>query len=396
MSRGEFLPAGREGLADFRFARSLLPASVAWTTLLLPSGARAADVTFGDGGSVRVVEGTKAFQLGGRAVASAAFYDEDVTDLPTGLEMSLMLLNLRGDLGQGVTFNVGYDFVGKSFFDTSITKSGWAIGDVQVGQFRPQIGLFDGGAWIIFNQRSMIEQALTIPRTLGIGLEGRAGRVSYGLAVNGDQIDRDTPGQDPLKYSGRFVVRPAPAGWGVFHVGVNAIHHEVPDSKINRFAVDPVAALEDTPVLLSASQFPADYRTVLGGEALWQHGRFTVQSEYMRAAVNAPGDPSIDGYYVQGTYLVGAERRYAEQGATIGRPVLWNPAAGAWELALRYDTIDMSRAGGGSSDNIGIAIVRYISNPLRLAASITHSDITNGRNGNEDILSIHLRAQWFL
>lgn len=359
-------------------------------------GAGAAEVTIGEGGSLRIEDGERAFQIGGRIRMGTIFYDEDVTDLPTGTEIDQVLLNLRATLGTDWMINLSYEFVGGALFDNSVTYSGFDIGEIQVGQFRPQIGLFDGGAWILFNQRSMVEQALTIQRTVGVGFEGTRGHVSYSLAVNGDAADSDTPGTDPLKYSGRFVVRPMPDAWDVFHVGVNAVYWELPDTRINRFRVEPIASLEDTPTLLQVQHSDADHRRILGGEALWMHGPWSAQGEYMRAKVDAPGDPEIDGFYVHGAYILGAERRYSRQSSTIGRPFLNDPAAGAWEFGLRYDTIDFTSAGGGSADNVALAIVRYFSNPLRLGGTVTHSSIENGLNGDEDIVSVHLRLQWFL
>jgi len=371
-----------------------------WAALIGLTGwtaaAGAAEVSIGDGGSLRVADGQRNFLIGGRLRLGTVFYEEDVTDLPTGLEMEQALLQIRTDFGNGWMVNFSYEFVGEALFDNSVTYSGFEVGNIQVGQFRPQIGLFDGGAWTIFNQRSMIEQALTIQRTLGVGLEGAKGPVSYSLAVNGDSIDDDTPGDDPLKYSGRLVVRPLPGTWDTFHVGVNGIYWETPESRINSFETNPIATLDDTPTLLSVEQVAADYRRILGGEVLWVHGPWSAQSEYMHARVDSPGEPEIDGYYVQGAYIVGAERRYSQESATIGRPFLRDPAAGAWEFALRYDTVDFSSASGGSSDNVAFAIVRYFSNPLRLGTSITRSSIKGGLNGDEDIVSVHLRLQWFL
>jgi phosphate-selective porin OprO/OprP len=382
--------AGRRG-AHWGLKAGVLGGLLAWAATT-----GAAEVTIGDGGSLRVVDGQRTFQIGGRIRMGTVFYDEDVTDLPTGVEIDQALLSLRADLGNGWMVNLSYEFVGGVLFDNSVTYSGFSAGDIQVGQFRPQIGLFDGGAWILFNQRSMIEQALTIPRTVGVGFEGRQGPVSYSLAVNGDSVDANTPGDDPLRYSGRLVLRPLPGTWDVFHVGLNGIYQETPETRINRFRVEPVSTLEDAPTLLQAVQSDADAREVWGGEVLWMHGPWSAQTEYMHARVDAPGDPEIDGFYVQAAYILGAERRYSEQSATVGRPFLRDPAAGAWEFALRYDTIDMASAGGGSADNMGLAIVRYFSNPLRLGASVTHSSIDGGVNGNEDILSVHLRLQWFL
>ncbi len=396
MFRDEMMSAGRQGLQGFGVAVSFPFCLLVLAGLLLQSApAPAADFSVGDGGSLRINDGARSFQLGGRVRLNTVFYDQDVAHLPTGYEMDQALLNMRADMGDGWSMNVGYEFVDRTLFDTSLTKSGLPIGDLTIGQFRPQVGLFDGGAWIIFNQRSMVEAALTIPRTLGLGLEGSAGRISYGLAINSDPIDRRTPG-DPLRYSGRLVVRPAPASWGVFHVGLNAIHQEMGDSQVSRIGVDPVAALADTPRLLEAVQNYAKSRDVLGAEALWKSGPLTLQSEYMRARIDSPGFPELDGYYVQGTYLIGAERRYADRGATVGRPFLFHPPAGAWEFGLRYDTLDLTNAGGGAAENVGLAIVRYFNNPLRLGTTVTHSKIEKGLNGDESIVSVQIRMQWFL
>lgn len=367
------------------------------TALLLAGmAASAADVSMGDGGSIRVVDGEKTFQLAGRAVVGAATYDHDVTPLEPGLEMDLVLLAARANFDNGWSVNVSYDFNGSAFFDTSITKSGLAIGAIQVGQFRPQVGLYDGGAWTIFAQRSMIEQAVAIPRTLGVGLEGGAGRVSYSFAVNGDQIGQETPGRDPRKYSTRLVARPAPPSWGIFQIGINGIHQETPESRLSKASVNPVPALDATPALLKVSQASADARNTVGGEVLWSKGPWTLQSEYLHAAIDAPGTPQFHGYYAQGTYALGTHRDFSTDSGTFGRPHLWNPAVGGWELALRFDAINLAAAGGGSADNASLAIIRYFSNPLRVGATIAHSSIRNGLNGDENVNSIQVKAQWFL
>jgi len=379
-----------------RASLSLMQAAAIAATMLASSAASAAEMSIGEGGSFRVTDGDRTFQIAGRAVVGTAFYDEDVTDLPTGFEMDLMILQFRAQFGEDLTVNVSYNFVEGALFDTSITRSNLPIGDLQIGQFRPQIGLFDGGAWIIFAQRSMVEQELTIPRTLGIGLEGQLGPFSYALNVNGDQIGDDTPGDDPLKYSTRFVARPFPASWGVAQLGVNLLYQEVGDTRINDFSVNPIPALDDTPTLLEVSHPDADYRDIVGGEALWMRGPLTFQSEYMKAKVDSPGRPTMDGYYVQGVYIRGAQRGFSERTGTLTRPILANPSAGAWEFGVRYDTVDFGRAGGGAADIYSLAIVRYFSNPLRVGATFSRSDITGGLNGDETIDSVQIRAQWFL
>jgi len=358
--------------------------------------AGAADLSFGDGGSIRVSDGEHAFQLAGRAVMGAAIYERDVTPLEPGVDMDLALLAARANFGNGWNLTVSYDLHGDSFFDTSLTKSGLAIGALQLGQFRPQVGLFDGGAWIIFAQRSMIEQAVAIPRTLGLGLEGGRHRFSYSLAVNGDQIGQETPGRDPLKYSTRWVFRPAPASWGTFQVGVNGIYQQTPETGLHKVSVNPIPSRDVTPVLLKVTNPHADYRTVAGGELLWARGPWTLQSEFMVASVNAPESPRFHGHYAQAVYAIGANRDFSEDSGTLGRPHLWNPAAGAWELAVRHDAIDLGSAGGGAAQNWSLAIVRYFSNPLRVGATFARSSITGGLNGDEVVKSIQFKAQWFL
>ena len=366
------------------------------TGSLMVETAAAADISVGDGGSIRLMEGERSFQIAGRAVMGAAIYNRDVTPLESGGEMDLALLAARANLGNGWNINVSYDLNGSAFFDTSITKSGLAIGAIQVGQFRPQIGLFDGGAWTIFAQRSMIEQAVTIPRTLGVGIEGGAARYSYSFAVNGDQIGEETPGRDPRKYSTRWVVRPAPPSWGTFQIGLNGIYQETPESRIHKVSVNPIPARDVTPVLLRVSESDADARSVAGAEVLWAKGPWTLQSEYMHASVSAPAAPHFYGYYGQAVYAIGAHRDFTEESGTLGRPHLWNPAAGAWELAMRYDAIDLGAASGGAAANWSLAIVRYFSNPLRVGATLARSSIRDGLNGDEVVKSIQLKAQWFL
>jgi phosphate-selective porin OprO and OprP len=93
--------------------------------------------------------------------------------------------------------------------------------------------------------------------------------------------------------------------------------------------------------------------TFLGAESAWVHGAFSLQSEYGHLSVDRFGSASsldFDGGYIFGSYFLTGETRSIRNGvAERIRPFsnfdLSRDGWGAWELALRYDTLDLTDLG---------------------------------------------------
>jgi phosphate-selective porin OprO/OprP len=92
-----------------------------------------------------------------------------------------------------------------------------------------------------------------------------------------------------------------------------------------------------------------DRQSTWGAEAMWVHGPFKVQSEYMKTTVerynngnaNQSRDFSGTSGYVSGVWnLTGETWGYKDGVPTT--PLPNEPAKGMWQVGLRYDTIDLN------------------------------------------------------
>jgi phosphate-selective porin OprO/OprP len=127
-----------------------------------------------------------------------------------------------------------------------------------------------------------------------------------------------------------------------------------------------------------------DSYEMLGLELAGVFGPFTFQSEYMKTDVNRVEtsnakvvDHDFDGYYAYATWFITGEiRPYHIVEGEFGR-IIPNHSYGAWEVALRYSTLDLNditsidAIKGGSAENITAAINWYINPNHRIMFDIT-------------------------
>ena len=116
-------------------------------------------------------------------------------------------------------------------------------------------------------------------------------------------------------------------------------------------------------------------------------------------------DFDFDGSYIYASYfLTGESRAYSAKKGKFGRVKPKSKKHGAWELALRYSTLDLDDGSiqGGEEDNITIGVNWYATKYVRFMANyvMTDSDPTSYRHndgsGNrvDDELNVfQLRAQ---
>jgi phosphate-selective porin OprO/OprP len=167
----------------------------------------------------------------------------------------------------------------------------------------------------------------------------------------------------------------------MIHLGIAATNKERAQSI--RFRSRPEAHFSGR--FVDTGNFAADSAMILGGEFAGVFGPFWVASEYITADVDAPavGDPSFDGFYVQaGWYLTGEHRRFDGGDGAFDRQKPKNnfgspDGSGAWEIAVRYSTLDLNDAGvnGGEQDDISVALNWYLNPVTRLMLNYVRADV---------------------
>ncbi len=135
-------------------------------------------------------------------------------------------------------------------------------------------------------------------------------------------------------------------------------------------------------------QHQADSIGMFGGELAGAYGPFHGQAEYMMAQVNGQGYTSADllqGFYAQGGwFLTGETRPYDEKKGVWNRLIpnanfLQGDGWGAWEVAARYDMMDMNtkNINGGAIDIGTFGINWYLTPRIRLMTDWVHVFATN-------------------
>ena len=108
-------------------------------------------------------------------------------------------------------------------------------------------------------------------------------------------------------------------------------------------------------------------------------------------------DPTFDGGYIQGGWIVTGENyRYSGKNGSF-RQIKPKSKYGAVELAVRFSTIDLEDKGvtGGEERNTTLGVNWHINQNLRIMVNYVDADASPNRNGiNEtaDILQMRIQA----
>jgi len=149
-----------------------------------------------------------------------------------------------------------------------------------------------------------------------------------------------------------------------------------------------------------------DNYLTLGAELAVVQGRFSSQAEYVRVKLDRDlaSDPTFDGWYAQtGWFLTNDSRPYSHKGAKFKgvkpNSVVGKGGIGAWEVALRYSTIDLNDGDivGGEMDNVTLGLNWFPTAGLRVSANyikMLEMDRAGNEHDNEEADIMQLRGQW--
>ena len=131
-------------------------------------------------------------------------------------------------------------------------------------------------------------------------------------------------------------------------------------------------------------------------------GHFRQQAEYISTSVNRNGlnDVDFDGWYVEtGYFLTGESRQYKNGKFTRPKPFsnIGEDGTGAWQLALRYSTIDLNDGmiDGGETDAMTVGLNWYPTPTLRFTANyVDVLEIDGGPFDRQEPRILQVRSQW--
>ncbi|HEX6202466.1 MAG TPA: porin, partial [Thermoanaerobaculia bacterium] len=321
-------------------------------------------------------DGAFRLQFGGRIQSDwAAISGDDaleaaVGDLEGGTEFRRARVFFSGLLYDRVEFKTEYDFAGgdPEFKDVYLGMVGLPlVGGARVGHMKEPWSLEEqtSSKYLTFLERSLPVEAFSPSRNTGFLVHDERDRLTWAVGAFQDADDfGDAPQTDAWAFTGRLTALPwTPDATHYLHLGAAASRRDPRDDRA-RFRSRPESHL--APRFVDTGELVTDGVTLLGLEAAWVHGPFSLQGEWTQAAVDRSGgaaDADFAGYYVFGSWFLTGESRPYDDGA-IGRLKPARPfgdGTGAWELAARWSSLDLTDSGipGGELDDLTLGLNWY-------------------------------------
>jgi phosphate-selective porin OprO and OprP len=347
---------------------------------------------------------------------------EEFTD---GVEFRRAWLGAQGKLYDAITFKARYGFEGESggaFKDVWMAAKLGSWGSLRAGLFKEPFGLeqLTGGSNITFNERAL--DAFTPSRNTGMMLHGAPldGQMTWSAGVfrDTDAYGDDTDGGDSGEYNltGRVTGAPilSKERDNVLHLGAG-LSFRSDNAGSNRLSQKPMN--HQAPTLLDTGSIASKGYLLGGLEAAWTQGPLSLQGEFHMADVNVDDgddetltDVGFTGYYLMASYfLTGEFRPYSTKTGTFGRVKpkgIWGRGGiGAWELALRFASVDLNDGSdttglvnGGELDNITVQANWYLNPNARVMFGFNHAMFDNmewGENasGKGELDSLLIRME---
>lgn len=273
---------------------------------------------------------------------------------------------------------------------------------------------------IMFTERSLVS-ALTVPffdRAIGINTKGFGDNWNVQAGIYGDAMGSSANSSNNNEGKG-FGIR---GTWApimdkdkVLHLGANYGYRQTSDNALAnsqgprfRYRTTNMSDLE----IVDANLGDMDDVNTAIFELAGMYGPLSFQSEFAKSDVSRKTNQDVDftAWYAQVGYtLTGESRTYKGSDGEFKRLTpksdfsLKKGTWGAWEVAGRYDQIDLEDGivAGGEAKRISLSLNWYLNEDVRILAGYTKAfDLSGGALKNadgsfaDDIDVISLRTQW--
>ncbi len=307
-------------------------------------------------------------KIGGKFAVDAATYvtGKEFTGFDSGVELRRARIYAKGDclLVLPVSYQLEVGYIPNQFY---IEESYLAfknisyIGEMRLGQYQAPMGLdvINSSRDITFMEPAAPLQALApgVNAGLQIGRPFLQERATWTLGFFTDGVGTDYG--DASENFGRAITRvtalpiyaPSPDSTGshrLLHLGLSANLLYSANSTV-RYQARPESHL--APYVVDTGEMTSQNALVLGGEAAWVNGPFSIQGEYLHSFVDQADSATLnfEGFYASASwFLTGESRPYNTTDGTFGRVVpksdfKWGKGGwGAWEIAGRYSWVNLN------------------------------------------------------
>ncbi|MDG1996813.1 MAG: porin [Emcibacteraceae bacterium] len=348
-------------------------------------------------------DGNYKMKLRGRIFTDWGTVSDNGGNVADATEFRAARLGIQGVVMKDIKYKFEVDFAGGG----SDIKDGvieWALKPVSiaVGQYKVPVSLEEqtSSSNITFMERSSMTDAFGFSRNIGISANLAQNNFTFKAGIFQGNFKNGASKQGRT-YAARATYA-ANFDGGLVHIGAAVFQRENDDSIITkRYRQRAHNHLAGRYV--NTDFINAESDTFFGGEIGAIFGPLSAQAEYgtLKAKATSTGtDATFNGGYVDVSYILTGESRGYKNGAfdriKVSNPV-FEGGAGAWQLAARYDMIDLTDldAGvvGGKQTSYVAGVNWHLNNYTRVMANYSISDIDGGVNDGQQIKTFGLRFQ---
>ncbi len=371
--------------------------------------------------STMIAEGDIEVSLGGRIQFDIGGTSSDQTlkdmgHLSTdGAEFRRVRLFAKGSIYKAVEFKAQFEFSSGSVALKDVYgRVKTPVGKLTVGHFKEPFGLDE---LISSKHQPIIEPSTTIAfagsRNAGVMLSDsvKDANVTWALGVfadtdnqgrtnNGTVDDGDGRENGSYNVTGRLTYAPLhdeEAG-KLAHFGV-ALSKRGDVQGETEFSSRGGSHFTDK--LAKATVADSTGAIILGVESAWTQGPASLQAEYVMTEVDSEAtDYNFGGYYLTASYFLTGEHRPYKDGV-FGRLKPFknygDGGNGAFEVAARYDVLDLSDSGlyGGELTSVAGGVNWYLNPNARVQLFYTTTDVDDGSTtGTSNAVTMRFALDW--
>lgn len=353
---------------------------------------------------------TKNFTIdvGGRAQTDAGFFNSDKTALGDGQELRRARVDISGGILENWAYKISIDFSSSNELKyANLSYKGFEDTAITIGYFKTPFSLEyqTSSKHTEFQERSMLHGTFDPDTRIGLGVarDGALNEGEYTAAVGifGEAYpsDTDKEGDSGVGLAGRTSYAFTNTDDSLLHFGVSGEVRSIGDGEDVRQRARPGAHL--APRFIDTGAIPGvDNSYKVGGELAAVRGPLAVQAQYTAQSNQRDGsDLFFDGWYAQASYFLTQDSRAAAYSGGRFGSIKPNGNYGAWQVAMRYDTVDLNDEGfvGGQQTNLAAALNWYVNKYVRF--SINYINVLDldraGSAHDNDEPNLFIARTWF-
>lgn len=361
--------------------------------------------------SISSPDGQFEMNIRGRIFADSAWISDGDGNIDVrATELRAARFGIEGKAWQDVKYKFEADFTGNEVEIKDAYVQWTKFATFTLGQFKTPTSLEEitSGRHTTFMERASFTDAFGLARRIGfgVGFGGDDWTLNFGVfrGSNGLQVDND----EGSEIAGRATYSPK-IGDVQLHLGGSFRKRNAGDQSNFQYRQRPHQHLSPERFVNTGRIGDQDMFYGIELAALWHSFHVAGEWSWLKAEDSIPTlrDPVFaGGYFELGWFITGENKGYKPNVGAFDRPAVKRPVfgggPGAWQLALRYDSIDLTESGylGGKQTTLIAGVNWYLNRHTRLMFNYNHTKVIrafdvllNGPDGKNEIDGFGIRAQ---